>query len=201
MKYPFKLPKLEYGFADLEPIIDKETMQIHYEKHHGGYVSKLNKALENLKELQDHDLNFLISKWQSLPEKIQLLVRNNGGGHWNHDFFWRLMGPEDKKRSIPKKGLAIKIEKAFGGLNEFKLEFEDKALSLFGSGWVWLVRDKGGKLQIMTTVNQDNPLSHGLEPVLGLDLWEHAYYLKYQNRRIEYVKNWWKVLDWDKVSI
>lgn len=201
MKYPFKLPKLDYKFGDLEPVIDKQTMKIHYEKHHGGYVEKLNQAMEEMDNFKDHELSFLVRKWNTLPVKVQTSIKNNGGGHWNHSFFWGLMSPEKDARKEPRKGLMTRLKNGFGSLDEFKTEFEEKAMERFGSGWVWLVEKKGKKLQVVSTVNQEVPLQHDLKPILGLDLWEHAYYLKHQNKRLDYVKSWWRVLDWNKVKV
>lgn len=182
---PHQLPKLPYSYDALEPYIDARTMEIHHTKHHQGYVDKLNAALEKHSELFDKPLEDLLININEVPEDIRTAVRNHGGGHLNHSFFWKIMSPE--KREAPAE---------FAKLKE---EFAKAASGIFGSGWAWVVAE-GGKLSIITTPNQDSPLMQGMRPVLGLDVWEHAYYLKYQNRRPEYIEAWWNVVNWEEVS-
>ncbi len=192
----FELPALSYSYDALEPFIDKATMEIHHTKHHQAYVNNLNKAIEGT-ELEGKTLDEMFSMMSKLPAA----VRNNGGGHWNHDLFWKLMQPGGAKQ--PEGKLADAINSAFGSFEDFKKKFSEAAIGRFGSGWAWLVVSDG-KLVISSTPNQDNPLMDFAEvkgtPILGLDVWEHAYYLKYQNRRPEYVENWWNVVNWDVVS-
>ncbi len=195
---PFELPKLPYDFNALEPYIDARTMEIHYTKHHQGYVNKLNAALEKHPELQGKSIEELLRGLDSVPEDIRTAVRNNGGGHFNHSLFWPVMSPNGGGK--PGGELAKAIEGAFGSFDSFKEQFSATAAGVFGSGWAWLVVDGGGALSITSTPNQDSPLSRGLTPILGLDVWEHAYYLKYQNRRPEYIENWWNVVNWDQVA-
>lgn len=194
----YKLPKLPYDFNALEPFIDTRTMTIHYRMHHAGYINKLNKALDGYDDLQDKNVFELISDLDAIPPEIQTAVRNNGGGHANHSLFWPGMSP--KGGGAPAGSLADVIKLSFGSYNDFKEQFNRVAVNLFGSGWVWLCMDADGKASIMITSNQDNPLSEGLFPLLGLDLWEHAYYLNYENRRGDYVSAWWKVVNWDNVA-
>ncbi len=194
----FELPSLPYGYDALEPYIDAQTMQIHHDKHHQTYVDKLNAALEKHPALQKKAVEELLSDLAAIPEEIRTAVRNFGGGHFNHLFFWQMMAP--KVESGPEGKVAEAIKKDFGGLEEFKKQFSDKAATLFGSGWVWLAKDSSGKLGIVTTPNQDSPISVGLKPLLVLDVWEHAYYLKYQNRRPEYIENWWNLVNWEKIE-
>ena len=193
-----ELPKLNYKYDALEPYIDEETMTIHHSKHHATYVSNLNAALENYPELQNKSLEELISSLDSVPEVVRTAVRNNGGGHLNHSFFWKLLklNPDGK----PTGALATAIDKELGGYDSFKEAFSKAATTRFGSGWAWLVVDKDGKLKITSTANQDSPVSEGLKPILTLDVWEHAYYLKYQNRRADYALNFFNVVDWDQVN-
>ena len=193
----FTLPPLPYSFDALEPHIDAKTMEIHHDKHHGTYVTNLNKALEGHADLQNKSIDDLLKNLDAIPENIRTAVRNNGGGHWNHSLFWPLM----KKGSggVPKGDLATAINSAFGSFTGFQEKISAAGVARFGSGWVWLlVRD--GKLAIDSTANQDTPyqLSGGGKAVLGLDVWEHAYYLKYQNRRPDYIKAWWNTVNWDK---
>ena len=195
---PFKLPELTYGYDALEPYIDKQTMEIHHQKHHGGYVNKLNAALEGNSSLQSKSIEELLKSLNSLPDSIRNAVRNNGGGHYNHTLFWSIMGKG--KGGAPKGSIAEDIDEEFGSFDNFKEDFSSAAANRFGSGWAWLVLDEAGKLSVTSTPNQDNPISSGQMPVLGLDVWEHAYYLKYQNRRPEYIGNWWNVVDWDAVN-
>ena len=193
----FELPKLAYAYEALEPFIDAQTMTIHHTKHHQAYITNLNAALEKHPELGGWSLDDLVAKLSDVPEDIRGAVRNHGGGHWNHDLFWKIMAPN--AGGEPKGGLAKAIEADFGGFANFKAEFEKSAMGRFGSGWAWLVV-KGDKLAVVSTANQDNPLTDGLKPLLGIDVWEHAYYLKYQNRRADYVGAWWNVINWDAVA-
>ena len=193
----FQLNPLPYAYDALEPFIDTLTMQIHHDKHHQAYVTNLNAALEKHPELAGKTLEALLGDLNAIPEDIRTAVRNHGGGTWNHNLFWQLMAP--KAGGDPKGALAKALDAGFGGVANFKAEFEKAAMGRFGSGWAWLVR-KGDKLSIVSTGNQDTPLSDGLTPVLALDVWEHAYYLKYQNRRAEYVSNWWNVVNWEEVA-
>ena len=189
------LLKLPYAYDALEPFIDAKTMEIHHGKHHQTYVDKLNKALEKYPELQTKAVEELLKNLESVPEDIRTQVRNHGGGHWNHSFFWQIL----KKDIEPTGEILNIINNDFESFDNFKAEFSNKAVSVFGSGWCWLVLNKG-KLEIVTTANQDSPISQGKIPVLGLDVWEHAYYLKYQNRRQEYIDAFWKIIDWEKVN-
>jgi Fe-Mn family superoxide dismutase len=197
MIYPFVLPPLPYDFAALEPHIDAQTMQIHHGKHHQAYVNNVNAALEKAAEWQKSSLDELLQALPKLPDSIRTAVRNNGGGHWNHSFFWTLMGPN--AGGAPAGALADAITKSFGAFDKFKEQFQAAAMGRFGSGWAWLVMDGAG-LKIESTPNQDNPLMEGRTAILGLDVWEHAYYLKYQNRRADYVGAWWNVVRWDVVA-
>ena len=189
------LPKLPYAFDALEPYIDAKTMEIHHGKHHQTYIDKLNKALEKYPELQDKSAEELLKNLDAVPEDIRTAVRNHGGGHVNHSFFWQVL-----KKGVEPSGEILKvINKKFKGFDVFKEEFSNKAVGLFGSGWCWLVLN-GKELEIVTTANQDNPISQNKIPILGLDVWEHAYYLKYQNRRQEYVGAFFNVINWKKVN-
>ena len=194
----FTLPPLPYAFDALEPHIDAQTMQIHHGKHHNAYVTNLNAALEPHAALQAKSIEALIGDLNAVPEGIRTAVRNNGGGHFNHTLFWELMTPGGAKE--PKGPLADAITKAFGGFAQFKEAFQKAGAGRFGSGWAWLVRGKDGTLTIESTPNQDCPLMEGKYPVMGCDVWEHAYYLKYQNRRPDYLAAWWNVLNWDVVA-
>jgi len=193
----YELPKLPYAFDALEPHIDARTMEIHHDKHHNGYVTNLNKALEGHPGLAGKSVEALISDLNAVPEAIRTAVRNNGGGHANHSLFWTTMGPG--KGGEPKGGLADAIKSAFSSFETFKEKFSTAAATRFGSGWAWLCTNKG-QLSVMSTANQDSPLMEGKVPLLGLDVWEHAYYLKYQNRRPDYIGAWWNVIDWDAVA-
>jgi len=191
------LPALPYDFAALEPHIDAQTMQIHHGKHHQAYVTNLNAALDKHPELHAKSLDELVKGVASLPEDIRTAVRNNGGGHWNHSLFWTLMGPG--AGGEPTGAVAGKIAASFGGFDKFKEQFQAAGMGRFGSGWAWLV-DNGGKLEISSTPNQDNPLMDGKKAIFGVDVWEHAYYLKYQNRRPDYLAAWWNVVNWAEVN-
>lgn len=194
----FKLPDLPYDFKALEPYIDAQTMQIHHDKHHAAYVTNLNKAVETLSEFPAD-----LTKVFENMEKYPMAVRNNGGGHWNHSFFWEIMRP-GRENNVPTGKLAEAINKSFGSFDEFKKKFKDAALGQFGSGWAWLIHETGGTLAITGTPNQDNPLMNLSpkkgKPLLGLDVWEHAYYLKYQNKRGDYIDNFWYLVNWDKAA-
>lgn len=192
-----QLNSLPYAYDALEPFIDTQTMQIHHDKHHAAYVTNLNAALEKYPELAGKSLETLLTDLNAVPEDIRTAVRNHGGGTWNHDLFWQVMAP--RAGGEPQGGLAKAIEVDFGNFANFKAEFEKAAMGRFGSGWAWLVK-KGNGLAVVSTANQDNPISDGMIPLLTLDIWEHAYYLKYQNRRAEYVGNWWNVVKWTEVS-
>lgn len=193
----FELPELPYAYDALEPHIDKETMNIHHTKHHSGYVTKLNDALEGQSELQDASLEELLADIGKLPTDIQTAVRNNGGGHANHSLFWTVMSPSGGGNPTGK--LAEAIDAKFGSLDEFKTEFANAGAGQFGSGWAWLVVDNG-ELAVTSTPNQDTPIMDGKTPILGLDVWEHAYYLNYQNKRPDYISAFWNVVDWNKVA-
>jgi Fe-Mn family superoxide dismutase len=193
-----ELPPLPYAYDALEPHIDKETMTIHHDKHHAAYVNNLNAAIEKAPELAGKSPLELVSNLDSVPEAVRPAVRNNGGGHLNHTMFWEIMTPGGA--SAPSGELASAIEAAFGSLEDFKTAFNAAGVARFGSGWVWLVKDSSGTLSIVTTPNQDNPVSEGKTPILGNDVWEHAYYLKYQNLRPKYLEAWWNVVNWDKVA-
>ncbi len=190
-----ELPKLGYAYDALEPYIDAKTMEIHYSKHHQTYVDKLNASLEKYPKLQDMKVDELLKDLGKVPEDIRNAVKNNGGGVWNHSLFWTMLKKDVK---MPKE-VSAAIDKSFGSLDAFKKAFSDAALNRFGSGWAWLVMNNG-RLEIMSTANQDSPISEGKRPLLAIDVWEHAYYLKYQNRRAEYVENFWNVVNWDQVK-
>ncbi len=189
--YPYMLDSLPYAFDALEPVIDQETMMIHHDKHHQAYVDNLNKSMEANPSLQAKTLDELFSS--DIP-----VVKNNAGGVWNHDFFWdEMVTPGSSQMG---ENLKVEIEKNFVSVDEFKAKFETSALTRFGSGWAWLVMNKDGGLEIMSTANQDNPMVDGFKPLLAIDVWEHAYYLKYKNKRADYVKAWWEVVNWDVVE-
>ncbi|MHB8539557.1 MAG: superoxide dismutase [Candidatus Acidiferrales bacterium] len=194
---PYTVPPLPYSFDALEPYIDAKTMEIHHDKHHGAYVTNLNKAVEGHPDLGKLSVEALISKIDSVPENIRTAVRNNGGGHANHSLFWKIM--KKGGGGEPKDEIAEAIKSTFGSFGDFKTKFNEAATKRFGSGWAWL-QIKDGKLGIESTPNQDNPLMNGAKPVMGLDVWEHAYYLKYQNRRPEYIEAWWNVVNWDQIN-
>ena len=191
----FELPKLPYAYDALEPHIDKETMEIHHTKHHNTYVTKLNDAVKGT-DLESKSIEDIIKNLNSVPDDIRTAVQNNGGGHYNHSLFWEMLTPN---ASEPSGEVVDAISSTFGSLDKFKEEFAAAAAGRFGSGWAWLVVDNG-ELSIVSTPNQDNPLSEGKIPVLGLDVWEHAYYLKYQNKRPDYISAFWHVVNWDKVN-
>jgi len=192
------LAPLPYDYAALEPYIDAQTMQLHHDKHHAAYVNNLNAALEKHSELQGRSAEDLIRDFNAVPEDIRSAVRNNGGGHVNHTMFWQIMGPN--AGGEPTGAIADVISETFGDLNNFKQRFNDAGLKQFGSGWAWLVLDPDGKFQITSTPNQDSPITAGQFPIMGNDVWEHAYYLKYQNRRADYLTAWWNVVNWDEVN-
>jgi superoxide dismutase, Fe-Mn family len=195
----FTLPSLPYPADALEPHIDKTTMEIHHGKHHAAYVNNLNKALESAPDLQSKTIEELLAgNLAAIPEAIKTAVRNNGGGHANHSLFWNLLSA--KGGGAPKGEIENVITATFGGFDSFKEKFNAAASTRFGSGWAWLVKDKGGKFEILSTANQDSPLMDGKKPILGLDVWEHAYYLKYQNRRPDYIAAWWNVVNWDEAN-
>ena len=198
MPYPFKLPELGYAYDALEPHIDARTMEIHHSKHHAAYTNNLNAALEKHANLHGKSAEDLIRDLNAVPEDIRTAVRNNGGGYVNHNFFWEIMQPGGAKQ--PGGKLAQDINQVFGSFDAFKEAVGKAAAGRFGSGWAWLVRDKAGKLAVTSTANQDNPITEGQTPLLGVDVWEHAYYLKYQNRRPDYVTAWWNVVNWDIVG-
>jgi len=198
MKYPYSLPQLPYPYDALEPYIDKMTMEIHHTKHHQAYINNLNSALEKYPEFHNLELEEILKNLNQLPEEIRTAVRNNGGGHYNHSLFWEIMKPNGGGE--PKGKLKEEIEKNFGSFEEFKKLFSETAIKHFGSGWAWLVITSDKKLKVYSMLNQDNPLMNGDIPIMGLDVWEHAYYLKYQNRRDEYVEAWWHVVNWDKIE-
>jgi Fe-Mn family superoxide dismutase len=198
MPYPFALPDLGYAFDALEPHIDARTMEIHHDKHHAAYTTNLNKALEGHPDLQKKSVEQLLGDLNAVPEAIRAAVRNNGGGYLNHNMFWQIMAPGGAK--APSGALAAAINSAFGSFDELKAKLQAAAQGQFGSGWGWLCKDASGKLAIVATPNQDTPIMQGKTPILGVDVWEHAYYLKYQNRRPDYLTAWWNVVNWDAVA-
>jgi Fe-Mn family superoxide dismutase len=196
---PFSLPSLPYAFDALEPFIDKMTMEIHHGKHHNAYVTNLNKALESAPALAGKTVEELLaSNCAIVPDAIRTAVRNNGGGHINHSMFWQIMGP--KAGGAPSGRLAEAIKSAFNSFDSFKEKFNAAGMGRFGSGWAWLLKDKAGKVEIISTPNQDSPVMEGRSVVMGVDVWEHAYYLKYQNRRNEYLAAWWNVVNWAEIE-
>jgi Fe-Mn family superoxide dismutase len=195
---PFTLPPLPYAHDALEPHIDAKTMEIHHTKHHQAYVNNLNAALEKAPQLEGKSLDELMRGINSVPEAVRTAVRNNGGGHWNHTMFWEIMGPQQGGEPSGRIGDAIK--RAFGDFAKFKEQFTAAGVGRFGSGWAWLVDEGNGKLSITSTPNQDNPLMEGKKAILGVDVWEHAYYLKYQNRRPDYLAAWWNTVNWKAVE-
>jgi len=194
----YEVPPLPYDYAALEPHIDQQTMQIHHDKHHAAYVTNLNNALANSPDLQKLPVEQLIQQLDKVPDSARTAVRNNGGGHANHSFFWQIMGPG--KGGQPTGALASAINSTFGGFDQFKQQFAQAAATRFGSGWAWLTIDNSGALKVESTPNQDSPLMDGRTPLLGVDVWEHAYYLKYQNLRPAYVTAWWNTVNWDAVA-
>lgn len=197
-KTMFELPKLDYPYNALEPYVDAETMKVHHDKHHLAYMNKLNDALAKYPELFEQSIEEILSRLDVIPEDILTAVKNNGGGYYHHNLFWEMMSPTGGGE--PTENIAADINKTFDSFKSFKEQFTNSALSLFGSGWTWLVRDGEGILSIINTPNQDSPISKGLIPLLGLDVWEHAYYLKYQNRRAAYIENWWNVVNWRRIT-
>lgn len=196
--YPFTIKPLPYSYDALEPYIDRKTMELHHDKHYRGYVDNLNKALRPYPEFHNIPLEDLLENISALPQQIRQDVRNNGGGVFNHEFYFNIMQPYNSTQ--PHRKLADIIKKQYGNLSNFKSKYKEAALNRFGSGWAWLVNDSAGNLSIITTPNQDTPLHAGLNPILPLDVWEHAYYLKYNNRRGEYIDNWFNVIDWKKAN-
>ena len=193
-----EVPPLPYDYAALEPYIDAQTMTLHHDKHHATYVTNLNNALQKYPQLQNKSAEELIRDIKNVPEDIRTAVRNNGGGHVNHTMFWKIMKP--KGGGAPTGKIADEIKSAFGSFEDFQKLFNDTGAKQFGSGWVWLVRNNGGKLQVLSTPNQDSPMMDGHHPIMGNDVWEHAYYLKYQNKRADYLAAWWNVVNWDEVN-
>lgn len=193
----FTLPELPYSYDALEPAIDQETMKIHHDKHHAAYVNNLNDAIKGNEQLSQMSIEEILKNLDQVPEDIRMKVRNNGGGHYNHSLFWTLMTPGGSAE--PSGELLNAIKSTFGQFSTFKEQFSAKALGRFGSGWVWLVKNENNTLEIIDTPNQDNPISSMVTPILGLDVWEHAYYLKYKNVRADYVSAWWSVVNWDEV--
>lgn len=194
----FVLPELPYGYDALEPHIDARTMEIHHSKHHAGYVANLNKALEGFDEFEGKSVESILAELKSVPDEIRVAVRNNGGGHANHSLFWKVMGPGGGGE--PGGAFGGTIANAFNSFAEFKEKFSKAGATRFGSGWAWLAVGEGGGLVVLSTPNQDTPLSEGVTPILGLDVWEHAYYLNYQNRRADYIAAWWNVINWEQVE-
>jgi superoxide dismutase, Fe-Mn family len=193
----YEVPPLPYAYNALEPHIDEQTMHLHHDKHHAAYVTKLNGAVEKYPDLGKKSAEDLVRNLSTVPEDVRGVVRNNGGGHVNHTMFWEIMGG---KGGAPTGAIGDAINKTFGSFDAFKEKFEAAGVNQFGSGWAWLVRTKSGEFKIVSTPNQDNPMTNGDFPVLGNDVWEHAYYLKYQNRRPDYLKAWWNVVNWEEVN-
>jgi Fe-Mn family superoxide dismutase len=193
---PFTLPPLPFPSDALEPNIDKQTMEIHHGKHHAAYVANLNKALESAPDVASKPLNEILAKRLAVvPDAIKTAVQNNGGGHYNHSLFWEILNPAGKPGAAPVGGLAQAINSTFGSFDDFKTKFAAAGATRFGSGWAWLIKN-GSKIEIISTANQDSPVMDGHYPIIGLDVWEHAYYLKYQNRRPDYIAAWWNVINW-----
>lgn len=193
-----ELPPLPYGYDALEPHIDAETMQFHHDKHHAAYVKNLNTALDKHPQLKDRPVEDLLRNLTSVPEDVRTTIRNNGGGHVNHKMFWEIMSPNGGGE--PTGAIAQAIQQNFGSFADFKKQFNEAGSQRFGSGWAWLVRSNDGKLSVMSTANQDSPFMEGMYPIMGNDVWEHAYYIKYRNRRAEYLDAWWNVLNWDEIN-
>jgi Fe-Mn family superoxide dismutase len=194
----FTQEKLPYAFEALEPHIDKQTMEIHYGKHHVAYITNLNAALEKFPEWQSKSVEEIVKNLSQVPEAVRTAVRNNAGGHLNHTWFWNSMKPNGGGK--PSGAIADAITGAFGTFEDFQKAFNDAGLKRFGSGWVWLIKNGGGKLEVTSTANQDNPLTDGHHPIFGNDVWEHAYYLKYQNKRADYLAAWWNTINWDEIN-
>ncbi|HEV2458177.1 MAG TPA: superoxide dismutase [Ktedonobacterales bacterium] len=194
----FEVPALPYDYNALEPYIDEETMHLHHDKHHQAYVTNLNNAIQGQSQLESMSVEDLVRNITQVPESIRAAVRNNAGGHVNHSMFWRIMKPNGGGQ--PSGALADAINQTFGSFDQLKTQFNDAGAKRFGSGWAWLVMDQAGKLSVISTANQDSPLMDGLSPIMGNDVWEHAYYLKYQNRRPEYLAAWWNVVNWDEIA-
>ena len=194
----FELPKLPYSYDALEPYIDAKTMEIHYTKHHAGYVAKLNDALAGFPELQKKTVRELVEELQNMPDSVKSAVKNHGGGHFNHSLFWELMKPQGG--GAPTGELSSAITATFGSFEKFQEEFTKAAAGVFGSGWTWLAMSDKEGLKVIQTSNQENPISSGMRPILAIDVWEHAYYLKYQNRRPDYITAWWNVVNWDQAN-
>jgi Fe-Mn family superoxide dismutase len=194
----FEVPPLPYDYAALEPYIDEQTMHLHHDKHHAAYVNNLNAALENQPQLASWSVEDLMRRINEVPENIRTTVRNNGGGHINHSMFWRIMKPNGG--GAPTGALAQAINDTFSSFDAFKAQFNDAGVKRFGSGWAWLVMDGSGRLHVTSSANQDSPLMDGQFPIMGNDVWEHAYYLKYQNRRPDYLAAWWNVVNWDEIA-
>jgi len=194
----YELPELKYSFDALEPYIDAQTMEIHYSKHHQTYITNLNKALDSYPELFEKSIEDLLVNLDQIPESIRVAVRNGGGGHYNHSLFWETIGPKTENKISEKMNFLI--SESFDNFDNFKAQFTENATKQFGSGWGWLAQDNGGKLVTLSTPNQDTPLSSGLNPILGIDVWEHAYYLNYQNRRPDYINAFWEIINWEVVE-
>ena len=194
----FEVPPLPYDYNALEPYIDAQTMQLHHDKHHAAYVNNLNAALQSQSQLASWTVEDLVRRINEVPESIRTAVRNNAGGHINHTMFWQIMKPNGGGEPTGELGSAI--QQAFSSFDQFKAAFNDAGVKRFGSGWAWLVLDRSGRLQVISTANQDSPLMDGMFPVMGNDVWEHAYYLKYQNRRPDYLAAWWNVVNWDEIA-
>ena len=194
----FNLPPLPYPYDALQPHMSAETLEFHHDKHHAAYVKNLNDAVNKYPQLKSKNVEELVRNLNSVPEDIRTTLRNNGGGHLNHTMFWQIMGPNGGGQ--PKGAIAKAIQSSFGSFEDFKKQFNEAGTKRFGSGWAWLVRTKDGKLQVMSTANQDSPLMEGNYPIMGNDVWEHAYYLKYQNKRADYLTAWWNVVNWDEVN-
>jgi superoxide dismutase, Fe-Mn family len=194
----FEVPSLPYDYSALEPYIDTQTMQLHHDKHHAAYVNNLNAALKDNSQLASMSVDDVLRHINDVPDSVRTAVRNNGGGHSNHSMFWQIMAPNAGGQ--PSGALANAINSTFGSFDAFKAQFNDAGVKRFGSGWAWLILDQSGKLQVISSANQDSPLMDGNYPVMGNDVWEHAYYLKYQNRRPDYLNAWWNVVNWDAVA-
>jgi Fe-Mn family superoxide dismutase len=194
---PFEVPPLPYAYNALEVSIDEQTMHLHHDKHHQAYVDNLNKALEKHPDLQKKSVDDILRDINSVPEEVRTAVRNNGGGHYNHSMFWKIMKPQGGGEPT---GKIADVIKDLGGLAAFQEKFNDAGVKRFGSGWAWLVRSKAGKFEIVSTANQDSPLMDGNFPIMGNDVWEHAYYLRYQNKRADYLKAWWNVVNWEEIN-